>query len=264
MERPKNIKRILVTGANGQLGLSIKDIAIDYPEMEFIFANSLDLDITDPEMVNDLFQTGSFDYCINCAAYTNVEQAEKTPELAYKVNAEGVKNLSMACKENQVVLIHISTDYVFDGEKGSPYTIHDSTNPINQYGKSKLVGEQYIQQLWRNHFIVRTSWLYHKVHGKNFYKTILEKAKKGDELRIIDKEVGCPTNAANLAKFILDLIATENHAYGLYHFTGEQAMSWYDFAISILEKNNLKETTNVIRDNSYQTLAKRPKYSVML
>ena len=264
MERPKNIKRILVTGANGQLGLSIKDIAADYPELEFIFANSQDLDITNPEMVNVLFQTGRFDYCINCAAYTNVEQAEKTPELAFKVNAEGVKSLSLACKENQVVLVHISTDYVFDGEKESPYTIHDSTNPINQYGRSKLVGEQYIQRLWRNHFIVRTSWLYHKVHGKNFYKTILEKAKKGDELRIIDKEVGCPTNAANLAEFILDLIATENHTYGLYHFTDEKTMSWYDFAINILEENNLKENTNIIRDNSYQTLANRPRYSVML
>ncbi|WP_086476190.1 dTDP-4-dehydrorhamnose reductase [Arenibacter amylolyticus] len=264
MERSQDIKRVLVTGANGQLGLSIQDISDQNSNLEFVFADSKELNITNLEMVNQYFQTGKFDYCINCAAYTNVEQAEKTPEIAFKVNAEGVKNLSLACKENQVILIHISTDYVFDGEKDSPYTIHDSTNPINQYGKSKLAGEQILQRTWRNHFIVRTSWLYHKIHGKNFYKTILEKAKKGETLRITDREIGCPTNSENLAKFLVNLITTDNHAYGLHHFTDGKAMSWYDFAISILEEYNLKENTNIIRDNSYQTLAKRPRYSVML
>ena len=263
MERSQEIKRVLVTGANGQLGLSIQDLASENPNLQFTFASSKDLDITNSEGVIRIFETGKFDYCVNCAAYTNVEQAEKTPEIAFKVNAEGVKNLSLACKENQVILIHISTDYVFDGEKGSPYTIQDPTNPINQYGKSKLAGEEFLQKIWRNHFIVRTSWLYHKVHGKNFYKTILEKAKKGETLRITDRETGCPTNAENLANFIVNLIKTDNHVYGLYHFTDGKAMSWYQFALNILEKNHLNRVIKVIKDNNYQTLAKRPKYSIL-
>ena len=263
MERSQDIKRVLVTGANGQLGLSIQDIVTQHPQLQFVFATSKDMDITDPEDVNQYFQTGNFDYCINCAAYTNVEQAEKTPEIAFKVNAEGVKNLALACKESKVIIIHISTDYVFDGEKSSPYTTHDATNPINQYGKSKLAGEQFLQEIWRNHFIVRTSWLYHKAHGKNFYKTILEKAKKGETLRITDRETGCPTNAANLAKFLVNLITTDNHAYGIHHFTDGKAMSWYQFALNILEENNLKSETKIIKDNSYRTVAKRPMYSVL-
>ncbi|WP_150452169.1 dTDP-4-dehydrorhamnose reductase [Arenibacter lacus] len=264
MERSQDIKRVLVTGANGQLGLSLQDISGHYSNLKFVFADSKELDITNLEMVNQYFKIGNFHYCINCAAYTNVEQAEKTPEIAFKVNAEGVKNLALACMENQVILIHISTDYVFDGEKGSPYTIHDSPNPINQYGKSKLAGEQYLQEILRNHFIVRTSWLYHKTHGKNFYKTILEKAKKGETLRITDRETGCPTNSENLAKFLVNLITTENHVYGIHHFTDGNAMSWYQFALNIIEENNLKNNTKIIKDNSYQTVAERPKYSVLL
>lgn len=264
MERPKDIKRILVAGANGQLGMSIKDIASEYPQIDFKFAASKDLDITDPETVNQQFHIGNYDYCINCAAYTNVEQAEKTPQLAFEVNAEGAKNLAMACKENQLILVHISTDYVFDGEKGLPYNVNDTPNPINQYGKSKLAGEQYIVQLLSEYFIIRTSWLYHRKHGKNFYKTVLEKAKKGEELRITDRETGCPTNAANLANYILELITGKNQEYGIYHFTDGKAMSWYDFAHRTLAENHLSSTTTIVKDNTYQTLAKRPKYSVLL
>ncbi|NKI26857.1 dTDP-4-dehydrorhamnose reductase [Arenibacter sp. 6A1] len=264
MERAGTVKRILVTGASGQLGRSIQDIAANYPTMEFVFANSKTLDITNAAKLDKIMASASFDYCINCAAYTNVEQAEKTPEIAFKVNAEGVKTLALVCKAYDITLIHISTDYVFDGEKGSGYTVNDLTNPINEYGKSKLKGEQYIQQVLRNHFIIRTSWVYHKKHGKNFYKTILEKVQKGDTLRITNRETGCPTNAENLASFIVNLIADDNQDYGLYHFTDGQPMSWYGFALSILDENDLLNTTNIIKDNTYQTLAKRPKYSVLL
>ncbi len=147
------MKRILVTGALGQLGLSIQDIATEYTDLEFVFTSSEVLDITDTEMVNNAFASGNFDWCINCAAYSNVEQAEKTPEMAFKVNAEGVKNLALACKQIQATLVHISTDYVFNGEKGSPYTPEDLPSPINEYGRSKLKGEQYIQQILSKYFI---------------------------------------------------------------------------------------------------------------
>ena len=263
MEGSQNLKRILVTGASGQLGMSLQDLTSEYNDMEFVFKNSKDLDITDKEEVNKIFNIGSFDYCINCAAYTNVEQAEKSPQIAFKVNAEAVKHLALACKIHDVTLIHISTDYVFDGEKGSPYKVNDQPNPINMYGKSKWEGEKYIQEILDKYFIVRTSWLYHKKHGNNFYKTILKKAKKGEVLRITDEQIGCPTNAANLAKFLLKHILTENQEYGIYHFTDGQVMSWYGFAQNILKENGLKSTTNIVKENNYRSFAKRPKNSIL-
>lgn len=263
MEGPQHLKRILVTGASGQLGLSLQDLASEYPTFQFVFTNSKDLDITNENSVLQIFITGNFDYCINCAAYTKVEEAEKRPEIAFKVNAEGVKNLALACKLNNVTLIHISTDYVFDGEKESAYTVDDHPNPINVYGKSKWEGEKYIQEILDEYFIVRTSWLYHKIHGHNFYKTILEKAKKGEELRITDDQIGCPTDAINLAKYLIHFIANNNQPYGIYHFTDGEAMTWYYFAENILEENGLKSTTTIVKDNNYRSFAKRPRHSVL-
>ncbi|MCK0144115.1 dTDP-4-dehydrorhamnose reductase [Arenibacter sp. F26102] len=263
MERDSTITRILVTGSSGQLGLSLQDIAKEYPLLKFVFANSQTLDITDTEKVWKTIEIGYFDYCINCAAYTNVEKAEKSPQIAFKVNAEAVKHLALACENYNVTLIHISTDYVFDGEKGSPYTIDDQPNPINAYGMSKWEGEKYIQEILDKYYIVRTSWLYHKTHGHNFYKTILKMAKKGEELRIIDSEVGCPTNAVNLAKYILELISNTNPQYGIYHFTDGKAMSWFGFAKNILQDNGLKNTTTIVKENNYRSFAKRPKISVL-
>ncbi|MDE3742212.1 dTDP-4-dehydrorhamnose reductase [Maribacter polysaccharolyticus] len=263
MDESQNVKRILVTGASGQLGRSLQDLAHVYPKMEFVFLDSDALDITDHEAVAQIFQTDGFDYCINCAAYTNVEQAEKSPEKAFKVNAEAVKNLALACKKYSVILIHISTDYVFDGEKGAPYTVDDQPNPINMYGKSKWEGEKYIQEILDTYFIVRTSWLYHKEYGKNFYRTILEKARKGEELRVTDEQIGCPTDAVNLAQYLLNLITYENRPYGISHFTDGQALSWYGFALNILKGNGLKNTTIIVKDNNYRSFVKRPKISVL-
>jgi dTDP-4-dehydrorhamnose reductase len=257
------MKRVLVTGSNGQLGLSIQDITSDYPDLEFIFKDRSKLDIAKKNQVKKVFDSGKFDYCINCAAYTNVEQAERTPEVAYKVNAEGVKNIAHACKEYHVILIHISTDYVFDGEKGTPYTIEDLPNPINVYGNSKWEGEKYIQEILNHYFIVRTSWLYHKKHGKNFYKTIVEKAKKGEIIKVTDGQVGCPTNAANLAQFILDIISHKESSFGIYHCTDEEAMTWHDFAKKIVEENSLLGHSKLVRDNNYRSFAQRPKKSIL-
>tara|TARA_R110002167_G_scaffold302554_2_gene506852 strand:+ start:620 stop:1441 length:822 start_codon:yes stop_codon:yes gene_type:complete len=264
MARSKTIKRVLVTGASGQLGRSLQDLAHEYPKLEFVFMDSKDLDITDSQKVKETIELGAFDHCINCAAYTNVEQAEKSPEKAFKVNAEAVKNLALLCKKYHVTLIHISTDYVFDGEKGSPYTVDDRPNPINEYGKTKWEGEKYIQKLMDEYYIVRTSWLYHKKYGKNFYRTILEKANKGEELRITDAQLGCPTNAVNLAKYLLNLLANSNQQYGICHFTDGKTMTWYGFALNILEENGLKNTTTIVKDNNYRSFVKRPKFSVLL
>ncbi|ASO04888.1 dTDP-4-dehydrorhamnose reductase [Arenibacter algicola] len=263
MERSININRVLVTGASGQLGLSLQDIALEYMLLEFVFVDSKTLDITDFEKVKRTFETGHFKYCINSAAYTDVEQAEKSPEIAFKVNAEAVKNLALTCARNGTTLIYISTDYVFDGEKGLPYTVDDKPNPINKYGKSKLEGEKYVREIMDEYYIVRTSWLYHKNHGKNFYKTIMQKAQNGEELRITDEQVGCPTNAANLAKYVIDLISLGNMPYGTYHFTDGQAMSWFDFAKIIVEENGLMNSTTIVKDNNYRSFANRPKYSVL-
>ncbi|WKB82823.1 dTDP-4-dehydrorhamnose reductase [Cellulophaga lytica] len=255
--------KIVVTGANGQLGQCFKKVKDDYSDIKFTFCDSKDLDITDKERLRLFFDKDKFDYCINCAAYTNVEQAEKIPDKAYLVNGDGVKNIAEECIKHNVVLVHISTDYVFDGEKGSPYTISDSTNPINEYGKSKLRGEEFIKEILEKYFIVRTSWLYSEF-GHNFYKTILNKAKKGENLSVIDTEIGCPTDANNLAKYILDIIISDNKDFGIKHYTDGIPMTWFDFAKEILKKNQLDKTTKLVRANNYRSFAKRPKNSTLL
>lgn len=257
-------KKVLVTGANGQLGLTIKELfSVNDKGIDFIFTTKSKLDITQKDDLKNYFQENQFDYCINCAAYTNVEQAEKTPEIAYKINAEGVKNLAEVCKKHDVVLIHISTDYVFDGEKGKPYTVFDKPNPINEYGKSKLQGEQYIQKYASKYYIVRTSWLYSKKYGHNFYKSILAKAKKEEDLYVTDKQKGCPTNAVNLAEYIIQLIKTKNQNFRISHFTDNECVTWFDFAKTILRENRLIDNVNLAKAKNYCTFAKRPKYSVL-
>ena len=254
--------KVLVTGSEGQLGKSIQKIVYKYPQMTFIFKDKLGLDITDENSVQTVFKKQIFHYCINCAAYTNVEQAEKKLDQAFAVNAEGVKKIASACKKNNVVLVHISTDYVFDGEKKSPYKVDDIPNPINEYGKSKLQGERYIQEILKNYFIIRTSWLYSEF-GNNFYKKILEKARTQKVLYVTDQQTGCPTNANNLAKFILELMVLGNKDYGIYHFTDGIAMTWFGFTKKIIKENNLESAVKIAKDNNYGSFAKRPKFSVL-
>ncbi|MFC4095812.1 dTDP-4-dehydrorhamnose reductase [Euzebyella saccharophila] len=253
---------VLVTGANGQLGKSIQELQGDYPEIEFHFKNSGELDISNENSIAEVFANNKFDYCINCAAYTNVEIAEREPQKAFLVNSQGTANIARECEANGTILIHISTDYVFDGAKGEPYTILDKTNPINVYGASKLEGEVKVRALMKRFFIVRTSWLYSEF-GNNFYKTILAKAQKGEPLSITDAQTGCPTHADNLAKYILSLIILGSTDYGLKHFTDGVEHTWYSFAIDILKKNSLLEKTEVQKVKNYRTFARRPVYSVL-
>ncbi|MBU2995983.1 dTDP-4-dehydrorhamnose reductase [Cellulophaga baltica] len=257
------MKKVLVTGASGQLGLTIQDIHKKYENLKFVFKDSNKLDITNLNAIQKIFTNGNFDYCINCAAYTNVEQSEKTPEIAFKINAKGVENLALACKNENVVLIHISTDYVFDGEKLEPYTINDIPNPINEYGKSKLEGEKYIQKILNDYYIIRTSWLYSKIHGHNFYKTILKKAKTGEQIKVTDEQTGCPTDSVNLATFIINQIESKNKLFGIYHYSDDKQMTWFDFAKTIINSYNLNASQLLVLDRNYRTFAKRPVFSIL-
>lgn len=257
------MKKVVVTGSDGQLGRTLREFAQNAKNTLFDFKTSADLDITNEHLVSDFLNSEEYKYCINCAAYTNVEQAEKDPGAAYLINSEGAKNLALACKAYQVKLIHVSTDYVFDGEKKTPYTVEDQPNPINVYGKSKLKGEEYIRRILPNHFIVRTSWLYSKKYGHNFYRTILRKALEGDDLRVTDDQKGCPTNTETLTKFILDDIIGGKKPYGTYHCTDGVPMTWYDFAQKILKENGLSDKVNLVLDRNYRTFARRPKNSVL-
>lgn len=251
---------VLVTGANGQLGKTIKDVfSEDKESIHVVYVSRRELDISNKSEIKHFFNENSFNYCINCAAYTNVEQAEISPEDAIKVNTEAVKNIAEICKKNKVTLIHISTDYVFDGKKCEPYNEEDKTNPINQYGKSKLLGEHYIQDILKEYFIIRTSWLYSK-HGKNFVKTIVSKIQENTTLEITTSQKGTPTSCIDLAKFIYHIIKTKEVKYGIYHFSAFGDATWYDFAIQISKPF---KTSNITSVNTFSSKAKRPNYSVL-
>ena len=253
---------ILVTGANGQLASCIKDISKAYNHFKFIYTNHQDLDICDYSQLDNFFKLNTIDYCINCAAYTVVDKAEEDVEEAFLVNAIGVKNLAESCKIHQAILIHISTDFVFDGTKQSPYLETDSTNPLNIYGKSKLQGELEIQRILDTYFIIRTSWLYSE-HGNNFMKTMLRLAESRKEISVVNDQIGSPTYAGDLAKVIIEIINRESKEFGLYHFSNEGSISWYDFANAIFKLSNKNILLKPINTISYPTPANRPKYSVL-
>lgn len=257
-----NRAKILITGSNGQLGRCLANGAEYYPDYDFHFKTSKELDITTKEQIRSLFAQEKFDYCINCAAYTAVDKAETDKENAFLVNAEAVKYLAEACKENETILIHISTDFVFDGTKGEPYTEDDLPNPINVYGASKLKGEQYIQEILNNYFIIRTSWVYSE-YGHNFVKTMLRLGVEREELRVVNDQIGSPTFARDLAEAILKIISSQATNYGIYHYSNEGAISWYDFAKAIFEIKGMKVKVNPIPSEAYPTPAKRPMYSVL-
>ena len=258
------MKRVLVTGAGGQLGRSLQEITPHYDQLEFLFLEKAELDITDQGAVRKTFRDFSPDYCVNCAAYTHVDQAEQTPEPAYAINVKGVENLTRVCQETDTTLLHISTDYVFDGRKKEGYRPEDRPNPINIYGKTKLEGERIIQQHLQKFFIIRTSWLYSRKYGPNFYLTILEKAKKGERLSVTDTQIGCPTDAANLARHILELIRTGNKGFGISHFTDGEVMSWYGFAEQIIREQGLSDQVYLDKGGNYVTFARRPENSILI
>jgi len=258
--------KILVTGANGQLGRELRKTLNSYNTL-FSAKTSEDfndiviLDITKKSDVEDIIKRYSITHIINCAAYTLVDQAEKEPEKAYDVNYEAVKNLAELSNRYNVRLIHISTDFVFSGDKNTPYKEDDTPNPISIYGKSKWEGEKAIQALCENYVIIRTSWLY-SIHKNNFVKTIIRRAKERGNLRVVYDQVGTPTYAKALAEVIAKIV-DKNHIRGIYHYSNEGAISWYDFAMAIVEIANIECTIEPILSYEYPALAKRPAYSVL-
>ena len=250
----KNIKnKILVTGANGQLGRCMQDIAKEYPHYDFHFKSSSELDITKREAINILFAQEKFEYCINCAAYTAVDKAESDKEMAY---------LAQACKTNSTILVHISTDFVFDGSKTTPYKEEDVPNPINVYGASKLKGEQWVQSILEQYFIIRTSWVYSE-YGHNFVKTMLRLGTERNELGVVNDQWGSPTYAGDLAEAIMKIINLNATNYGLYHFSNEGSITWYDFAKAIFKNRAMNLNVNPISSEAYPTPAIRPRFSVL-
>jgi len=256
------MKTILVTGAHGQLGQCFQKQSKKYPNFKMLFCSSRELDITSQEALQQFFKQHQIDFCINAAAYTNVEQAEKEREKAFLVNAEAAKNIAEICKKNGAVLFHFSTDYVFNGQSQKPYKEFDEVNPINVYGSSKLKGEKEIQSAMEDYFILRTSWLYSEF-GHNFFRTILKKAAENANLNITTSQIGTPTNANDLAEYVLRIIHSGSKAFGLYHFSNEGEATWYDFAEEILRYSGKMDQVTLNKTGFFKTLAKRPEYSVL-
>lgn len=255
--------KILVTGSNGQLGKCFQELVFHkYTDLDVVFLNASELDITNQSQVENTFKSKNFDYCINCSAYTAVDKAETEKEKAFAVNAEGVKFLSQACDKYQTTFIHISTDFVFDGTKSTPYKETDTPNPINIYGLSKLTGENHIQEILERYFIIRTSWLYSE-YGHNFVKTMLRLSKDKKQISVVGDQIGAPTYAKDLANMILDIIKNRQTAYGVYHYSNQGVASWYDFAKAIFDINNIEITLHKIKTEEFPTAAKRPSFSVL-
>ncbi|WP_340064165.1 dTDP-4-dehydrorhamnose reductase [Ascidiimonas aurantiaca] len=255
------MKKVLVTGSSGQLALCIKDAKSKYSDLNFTFADTDELNITKLAEVNDFFERNDVDYCINCAAYTAVDKAELEPKLANRVNEVGVRFLVENCKKYDVVFIHISTDFVFDGRKSRPYSELDKPRPLGVYGETKLLGER-VAATYDKHFIIRTSWLYSE-YGSNFFKTMLKLSKEREELNVVYDQIGTPTYARDLAEIILKIILDGSKKYGMYHYSNEGVASWYDFAKAIFDEAKIRIRLNPIKSEEYATLAKRPNYSIL-
>jgi len=268
--------RILVTGKNGQLGRSIykivnTDTKIDNNQSsnEFIFVGREELDLSSESSISHYFDSNDgFDVIINCAAYTQVDKAEQEVELASQINHLAVKQLASIASKQQARLIHISTDYVFDGESDKPYTETDETNPINVYGKTKLAGEKTLQEIMpTNAMIIRTSWVYSE-YGNNFVKTMLRLGRERDELNVVSDQIGSPTYATDLAGVILEIIKNkefreEEQATQIYHYSNKGEISWCDFAKEIFTISKIDCKVNPITTQQYLTPAKRPKNVLM-
>ena len=258
------MNNILVTGANGQLGSELKDLASNFTDYNFLFKDVSDLDITAHDEVRKFVEINNINVIINCAAYTAVDKAESEPELANAINHLAVANLAQIAKENNIKFIHISTDYVFDGTNHKPYVETDIPNPQSVYGKTKLDGELAMQQINpSNSIIIRTSWVYSKF-GNNFIKTMLRLAETNDEISVVSDQIGSPTNAADLAEVILTILPKiNNNTVEVFHYSNEGMCSWYDFAKAIFEISNSQTLVNAIETVQYPTPAKRPEVSVL-
>ena len=264
---PKPI--IVVSGKQGQLGSELQQLAAVYPAYKFVFAGRDVLDLSDSSSIEQFFQQYKPVFFINCAAYTAVDKAEQDKNNAFKINASAVGNIATLCEQYQATLIHISTDYVFNGLGSKPYQPDDKTDPVNYYGETKLQGEQLALSNCSRTIIIRTSWVY-SVYGHNFVKTMLRLMKERKEISVVNDQLGGPTYAKDLAVAILSIIdglsqanPASSNLYGIYHFSNEGIISWFDFAVTIRDKSGLDCRVLPIPTTSFPTPAKRPSYSVM-
>lgn len=259
------MKTVLVTGANGQLGNSIRLLAENHPGYNFLFTDVDTLDITNPAAVRGMIKDNQVDFVLNCAAYTAVEKAEEDEALCRRINAFAVGVLGKAAHEARAKMIHVSTDYVFSGTSYRPYVETDVTCPISAYGRTKLAGEEILQEVCPDAVIIRTAWLYSEF-GSNFVKTVLRLGKERDQLGFVFDQIGTPTYAGDLAAAILAVVtADERNAFvpGIYHFSNEGVCSWYDFTVKILQIAGIDCRVLPIETKDYPTKAVRPPYSVL-
>lgn len=256
------MKKILVTGANGQLGKEFRDLAVNDPDNEFLFLSREDLPIHHFELVRNVFNAFNPDYCINCAAYTAVDRAEQEKELAFLVNAESVGVLAAVSHLHKSKFIHISTDYVYDGLAGVPYTENAITDPQSVYGLSKRMGEEEAFKNNPDSVVIRTSWVYSR-HGNNFVKTIMRLLRENDSISVVSDQTGSPTWAADLASAIMSIVNAKHWVSGIFNFSNDGETTWYDFAVEIKKMIGSDCIVNPIPTSSYPTPAKRPQYSVL-
>ncbi len=258
-----NKKNILVTGANGQLGMEFRTLADQYPAYNFLFVTKEELPINDAIAAAKYFSENKIDYCVNCAAYTAVDKAETEKEIAFGINGTAVGKLASLCKKSGARFIHFSTDYVFNGQATVPYTATDETDPVNAYGASKLLGETEAIKNDPDAIIIRTSWVYSRF-GKNFVKTMLKLMSEKEQLSVVSDQVGSPTYANDLAKAVMQIIEKDSdHAGGIYSYSNTGVISWYEFAQAIKEISGSDCIVNPVAGSAYPTPAKRPQYSVL-
>ena len=253
---------ILVTGANGQLGNSVRKIASNYTQHHFLYTDMPEVDITNLPLLEDLVKRENIGAIINCAAFTAVDKAESSEELAAKINVDGPKNLAIAAKNVGAKLVHISTDYVFDGKSCLPLKETDPTQPIGVYGKTKRQGEIEVEKTGCDAIVIRTAWLYSE-YGNNFVKTMLSLGKERESLNVVYDQVGTPTFATDLAYAIMTLLEKGFKGFNTYHFSNEGVISWFDFTKAIFEIAGLQTKVNAIESFEYPTAAERPAYSVL-
>ncbi|MCT4643830.1 MAG: dTDP-4-dehydrorhamnose reductase [Carboxylicivirga sp.] len=261
------MKQILVIGSEGQLGLEIKKKHGELKNTEFSFTSLETLDVTDSLKLTETIKQKNYSYIINCTAYTAVDKAEDEQELAHKINAEALKNIAQSANQIKAKVIHVSTDYVFDGTNHQPYVETDNTVPTSMYGKTKLEGEISLLNNNKDSVIIRTSWLY-SMHGNNFVKTMIRLGKERDDLGVIFDQIGTPTYAGDLAEVILQIIEHDmNNTIlfkpGIYHYSNEGVASWYDFTLAIHREMGLICNVKPIETKDYPTPAPRPNYSVL-
>lgn len=255
--------KIVVTGANGQLGKCLQDVASNFPALQCIFLGREHCDLQQFGMVSQVLQALKPDWVINAAAYTAVDKAEQETQAADLINGEAVGHLAKVCKDIAAKLIHVSTDYVFDGTATQPYVETDTVHPVGAYGKSKLIGEQLIQQLYADGaVIVRTSWVYSR-HGANFVKTMLRLMKEKESIGVVNDQLGSPTYAIDLAIALLNICKYPKFVPGIFHYSNSGIISWYDFAVAIREISGLNCKVNPITTADFPTPAKRPSWSVL-